>query len=65
MIIYIKINLVLNNLQRLICHRTQTTNQQTGSREIIFVPFSYTLDILPREPYLGFLAVLQKIINSS
>ena len=27
LIIFIKMDLALNNLQRLICHKTQTTNQ--------------------------------------
>ena len=29
LIIYIKIDLALNNLERLICHKTQPTNQPT------------------------------------
>ena len=28
LIIYIKMDFALNNLQRLICHKTQPTNQQ-------------------------------------
>ena len=39
LIISIKMDLELNNLQRLICHKTQTTNQQ-GLNE---VEFSITL----------------------
>ena len=30
MIIYIKVDLALNNLQRLICHKTQSTNKPTN-----------------------------------
>ena len=30
LIIYIKMDLALNNLQRLICHETQPTNQPTN-----------------------------------
>ena len=30
LIIYIKMDLALNNLQGLICHKTQTTNQPTN-----------------------------------
>ena len=31
LIIYIKIDLALDNLQRVICHKTQPTNQQVSS----------------------------------
>ena len=34
-IICIKMDLALNNLQRLICHKTQTTNQPTSELKMI------------------------------
>ena len=36
--IFIKMDLALNNLQRLICHKTQTTNQTT-EQGTLFIPF--------------------------
>ena len=42
LIIYIKMDLVLNNLQRLICHKTQTTNQHKESiYSFIFLHFLF------------------------
>ena len=36
LIIYIKIDLALNNLQRLICHKTEQTNKQTNHKKEVF-----------------------------
>ena len=44
LIIYIKIDLALNNLQRLICHKTPKTNQNKN-----FINFSMTFLMTSRE----------------
>ena len=52
LIVCIKIDLVLNNLQRLICHKTQPTKQPTTSRVTSFLPF--IVSFLFSHPFLSF-----------
>ena len=47
--IYIKMDLALNNLQRLICHKTQLTNQYPFSRLLHFTLDTYLIMLSVKE----------------